>query len=335
MENVHPTISIEINDLYDSDSYCRGSDLDQLALVVRTDEILPTVHDLSHISSSIGFHNTGEYDFQSITDGIRRNELSYLSQYFKDGHDLSLSRLADPVLIPSMSSSYHSYSQNQLDLQQLDFIGPMEAVKQLFTLPYTTDDPILTLHRMGDVILLDSIPNKEKDSDYHIFNENLMANKARKEDDAAMSRQLQAVTMSALNQTPYPLLPSGLQSNQEKNSLLPTTTTLSQTKSEIEEFENDKYITGNAFVPPPSYYMPQPVPTAPKQVVQWNFHDVKFAVGSDTTVYKPVDRAPITLKALDISEPVEFSTCVGKFLIPNFNNINLTSRYIDYRYVSG
>jgi hypothetical protein len=39
---------------------------------------------------------------------------------------------------------------NQLDIQTVDFLGPCDTIKQLFTLPYEQNTTsVISLHRMG------------------------------------------------------------------------------------------------------------------------------------------------------------------------------------------
>ena len=44
-----------------------------------------------------------------------------------------------------------------LDLQHVDFVGPAEVVKRLFTLPYDDGQPLFAFHKIGNTLLLDSV----------------------------------------------------------------------------------------------------------------------------------------------------------------------------------
>jgi hypothetical protein len=60
-----------------------------------------------------------------------------------------------------------------VDLQHVDFIGPADAVKQLFKLSVGSNNVLLALHKIGGTLLIDSVPVRD---DNNFFNENPQAN---------------------------------------------------------------------------------------------------------------------------------------------------------------
>lgn len=84
-----------------------------------------------------------------------------MERRYSDDQPLSLVVQPDRDVFPVVSNQndfrQRDYRNRPLDMQSLDFMGPDEAVKQLFCLPYSDEDSIFALHRVGNTLLVDSV----------------------------------------------------------------------------------------------------------------------------------------------------------------------------------
>ena len=109
------------------------------------DEILP----LPTICVDLDSLYDGSYDKNSIANNGATREA---------GEELSLVVRLDKEICPVISGDSSSGTlPRPLDLQQVDFLGSVDVVKKLFSMPYTDQRPLFTLHRMGNTLLLDNV----------------------------------------------------------------------------------------------------------------------------------------------------------------------------------
>jgi hypothetical protein len=99
-------------------------------------------------------------DIESLYDGPYRNS-KVLSQGSPNAsnEELALVVRLDEDICP-VHSGYSSSTgaiPRPLDLQQVDFLGSVEVVKKLFSMPYADQRPLFAVHKMGNTLLLDSM----------------------------------------------------------------------------------------------------------------------------------------------------------------------------------
>ena len=101
-------------------------------------------------------------DIDSLYDG------SYNGAYTPSttaavGEELSLFVRMDKEICPVLSAdSPLGGSSRPLDLQHVDFLGSVDVVKKLFSMPYTDQRPLFAFHRMGNTLLLDCVTGNDK-----------------------------------------------------------------------------------------------------------------------------------------------------------------------------
>ena len=98
-------------------------------------------------------------DLDSLYDGsYDRSSIANNGATSKVGEELSLVVRLDKEICPVLSGdSSPGTLPRPLDLQQVDFLGSVDVVKKLFSMPYTDQRPLFTLHRMGNTLLLDNV----------------------------------------------------------------------------------------------------------------------------------------------------------------------------------
>ena len=98
-------------------------------------------------------------DLDSLYDGSCDRRI--IPGYEETNHsadELSLVVRLDKEICPVLSADSPSGTlPRPLDLQQVDFLGSIDVVKKLFSMPYTDQRPLFTLHRMGNTLLLDNV----------------------------------------------------------------------------------------------------------------------------------------------------------------------------------
>lgn len=60
---------------------------------------------------------------------------------------------------------------------------------------------------------------------------------------------------------------------------------------------------------------------AVRQVVRWDFHEMRMALSSDLTIYQTPDHPAFTIKALDTTSELELSTCLDFYLDNVISNV--------------
>ena len=99
-------------------------------------------------------------DIDSLHDGSYRGSNSVTSDETENGcKELALVVRLDKEICPVLSADSSSAGSvpRPLDLQQVDFLGSVDVVKKLFSMPYTDERPLFAVHKMGNTLLLDSM----------------------------------------------------------------------------------------------------------------------------------------------------------------------------------
>lgn len=99
-------------------------------------------------------------DIDSLHDGSYRGSNSVISNETGNGcKELALVVRLDKEICPVLSADSSSAGSvpRPLDLQQVDFLGSVDVVKKLFSMPYTDERPLFAVHKMGNTLLLDSM----------------------------------------------------------------------------------------------------------------------------------------------------------------------------------
>lgn len=99
-------------------------------------------------------------DIESLYDDPYRNSkvLSHGSPNASNEELALVVRLDEDICpVHSGDSSSTGALPRPLDLQQVDFLGSVEVVKKLFSMPYADQRPLFAVHKMGNTLLLDSM----------------------------------------------------------------------------------------------------------------------------------------------------------------------------------
>ena len=99
-------------------------------------------------------------DIDSLHDGSYRGSNGITSNSAENGcKELALVVRLDKEICPVLSTDSSSAGSvpRPLDLQQVDFLGSVDVVKKLFSMPYTDERPLFAVHKMGNTLLLDSM----------------------------------------------------------------------------------------------------------------------------------------------------------------------------------
>jgi hypothetical protein len=99
-------------------------------------------------------------DIDSLHDGSYRGSNGVMLNSADNGcKELALVVRLDKEICPVLSADSSSAGSvpRPLDLQQVDFLGSVDAVKKLFSMPYTDERPLFAVHKMGNTLLLDSM----------------------------------------------------------------------------------------------------------------------------------------------------------------------------------
>ena len=211
-----------------------------------------------------------------------------------------------------------------LDLQQVDFVGPADVVKRLFTLPYQDGQPLFAVHKMGNTLLLDSVIVADTNSAMlgsgignHVItgnNQDMIG--------GDVSRHLPALDLHEMRSTISSdvsiYTPSSSQRNHNNHDVASDSTTLAAAASDsidaaVTTTAAGKEFSSSPFVPPPNYFMPS-VPAPSKQLLSWDLHEMKLALSSDVSIYHADEHPAFTVKTLDTTEAIELSTCLDFYL---------------------
>jgi hypothetical protein len=217
----------------------------------------------------------------------------------------------------STSTSTSSTTANTTN--KLDFIGPSNAVKSLFSVPYATDKPInVAVHNIDGTLLLDTIND-----------EDVAKLTAPKVVQRRASRRRPRPVSFDLKQQQQHSLPQQQQQQQEDALAIVTTmlggasigatgstsentsvtgsgvaTTNGDDQPATTQHDGDANVENQQFkllqllpgdsvmdltqrLPPPEQYncATIPLPSPPREYLQWKFHDLQLLVGSDALIY--------------------------------------------------
>jgi hypothetical protein len=157
--------------------------------------------------------------------------------------------------------------------EALDFIGPSNAVKSLFSVPYTTDKSMsVAVHNIGGTLLVDTVG----------------------EEDVVQPRSRRRPRPATFDRKPTP----------QDDTLAMVTSMLGESllsgsfdDEETDEEDDDEkslqlqLLPGDSVtdlthrLPPPEQYSTIPLPSPPREYLKWKFHDFQLLVGSDALIY--------------------------------------------------
>jgi len=146
----------------------------------------------------------------------------------------------------------------------LDFIGPSQAVKSLFSVPYLTGQGVyVAVHNMGGTLLIDA---------------------ANLEDEAPVQRS--PSRFHRKRQRPSQKPQSVLPDNSSPNEALAVITSMLDNI----RVDSDKSHCGEELstlpLHPPEHYAPVSLPTEHKEYLRWHFRELQLLVGSDSLLYR-------------------------------------------------
>jgi hypothetical protein len=159
-----------------------------------------------------------------------------------------------------------------LDLQTVDFVGPAEVVKRLFTLPYDDGQPLFAFHKIGNTLLLDSVTGHDTNP--------LASSSSNGNGGSSTSTSSYGNVMdtnpSLIGDAARPALTLDLRSTissdvsiYQPGSVTPRSTgertiTISDAPEDaVDALDTSSTGFSSPFVPPPNYFMP-PVPPPAK-----------------------------------------------------------------------
>ena len=171
------------------------------------------------------------------------------------------------------------------DDQQLDFVGPSNAVKDLFTLPYSIDKSVsVAVHNMNGTLLIDA------DTVVH---------------DASSRRRRR-------HKRPRPKTERSLP--QDTDAALAVVTSMLQLKNDgesdkviiDEQQQNERWSvetgkSGELLLPPPEDYTSVPSPEKPREYLSWKFRGLNLMVGSDVFVCRHPQQDALAIRVEDTS----------------------------------
>jgi hypothetical protein len=141
-------------------------------------------------------------DIESLYDGPYRNSkvVSHGSPNALN-EELALVVRLDEDICPVLSgySSSTGAIPRPLDLQQVDFLGSVEVVKKLFSMPYADQRPLFAVHKMGNTLLLDSMTAHDTSPYDFMFSNSDRANNSQSPSSQSSSDKPSQASMLAPN----------------------------------------------------------------------------------------------------------------------------------------
>eukprot|EP01038_Epipyxis_sp_PR26KG_P008376 gene8376-11333_t len=246
-----------------------------------------------------------------------------------------------------------------LDLQCIDFLGPADAMKRLFSYSYSDTCSTFAIHRIGGTLMLDGIVNED------VFVEEMTNNVEQQSTKSSPSSPNKSSNLDKNINTIKGLMfdslsPTKLALTRSSNKLLITSNTNSSSqistissnnlsflqikesslRSVIKERTDHRSpsisptksgnaenlsmipvnITGSPYLPPPRYFMPA-APAPSKSVQSWDLHDLRLAIESDLTVYRLPDNRNITLRPLDTTQAASDANFLDYYLDNVLSNV--------------
>lgn len=153
----------------------------------------------------------------------------------------------------------------------LDFIGPSNAVKSLFSVPYATDRSMnVAVHNIGGTLLVDAVDE-----------EDIVVVKPR---GRRRARPVTFDRTSTLQDDTLAIVSSML-----GGSVITSTRADGDTEDEqslpVRLLQGESVTDLTSRLPPPEQYSTIPLPSPPREYLKWKFHDFQLLVGSDALIY--------------------------------------------------
>ena len=174
----------------------------------------------------------------------------------------------------TQDSKHHEDSS--LGCDALDFIGPGNAVKSLFSVPYSTDRAVnVAVHNIGGTLLVDAID----EDDIVVFK----TRNRRRRRPATFDHS------PPLNDETFALVTSMLGDSSIGTTSLDvskddTKRVVNNLQLQLRSTESTADLTNQ--LPPPEDYSAMPLPTPPREFIKWKFHNFNLLVGSDALIYR-------------------------------------------------
>eukprot|EP01064_Diplonema_japonicum_P024334 TRINITY_DN3487_c0_g1_i5.p1 TRINITY_DN3487_c0_g1~~TRINITY_DN3487_c0_g1_i5.p1 ORF type:complete len:1099 (+),score=269.09 TRINITY_DN3487_c0_g1_i5:707-4003(+) len=187
------------------------------------------------------------------------------------------------------------------ETEGIDFIAPAENLKELFGAPYTTGDLSMSIHRIGQSLVIES-GNQHKDED---TNRSELMSKLMYYSILAEDQEIEARRQA----TPPP---QGKDS--DKDDASPPPLEDSPLKDDFEAFSSPSdgaLLHTEAARPPPSFY----------RNLKWHFQDLKLLLGSDQIIMQHDKGPEVALKLRDIDQPLTPGDAVEYWLDNVMNNV--------------
>jgi hypothetical protein len=213
-------------------------------------------------------------------------------------------QMSSALIISEIDQQKKHNKAKLIDFQNIDFLGPAEAMKELFSLPYCNNLSSFALHRMGNTLLIESLTN---------FDEN----KLLKANLASIRPELFPNHGDISSDNIVSTL-SDISGAMTSHLLRPLTQELHTPNSNSEVTIQME----SPYLPPPGFYFASSPRQYPfKQLLQYQLDDVKIAMGSDITVYSTSEHPALVIKPIDSSRDIEFSTCLDYYLDNVMSNV--------------
>lgn len=211
------------------------------------------------------------------------------------------------ALIVSDMDLHRKVKNIQIDLHNIDFMGPAEIVKDLFKMPYSSTPLSFALHRMGNTLLIESLPDFDE---IEIRSNSKMKNNRK---TANFLKEQSLHTQSKISHL-SDVISNPIFSNAFDNQNLYSYSNASTDVSDLQ--------TGSPYLPPTNYYFTSlPVQVPFQQTLQYSMDNMKLIMGSNISVFGTEGHPTILIKPIDVTHEIEFSTCLDYYLDNVMSNV--------------